>query len=140
MRYVDTSVLVAYLTPEAGSEAADMFMRSAGPPLAVSSWTEVELVSAMGLKIRTKQIKRTMAREVVDTYVRLIAPHLRHIAVEDINHSQAALLLDGWATSLRSADALHLAIAAANNADVYTFDSSMAAAGKTLGISAHLLA
>ncbi|TFW35813.1 type II toxin-antitoxin system VapC family toxin [Massilia horti] len=139
MRYVDTSVLVAYLTPEAGSEAADAFMRSAGSPLAISGWTEVELLSAIGLKIRTKQIELAMAHEVFDTYSRLVAPHLRRIAIEDVNHSQAALLLDGWATALRAADALHLAIAAAHDATVYTFDGGMAAAGKEFGIRAQLL-
>jgi predicted nucleic acid-binding protein len=31
MRYVDTSVLIAYLMPEAGSTLAEEFMLSAGP-------------------------------------------------------------------------------------------------------------
>jgi predicted nucleic acid-binding protein len=42
MRYVDTSVIIAYLTPEVHSPAAQAFMLSAGEPLAISSWTEVE--------------------------------------------------------------------------------------------------
>jgi predicted nucleic acid-binding protein len=139
MRYVDTSVLVAYLTPEAGSDAADAFMRSPGAPLAVSSWTEVELFSAMGLKIRTKQLDVTMAREVIDTYTRVVAPQLRHIPVEDLNHNQAAVLLDGWTTPLRAADALHLSIAAAHSAVIFTFDSVMAAAGEHFGIHTEVL-
>jgi uncharacterized protein with PIN domain len=47
MRYVDTSVLVAYLTPETNSSIAEAFMLSPGAPLAVSSLAEVELVSAL---------------------------------------------------------------------------------------------
>ena len=35
MRYLDTSVLLAFLLPEAGSRAA---------------WTEIELMSALGIK------------------------------------------------------------------------------------------
>lgn len=48
MRYVDTSVLIAYLTPEKA------FMLSVGEHLAISSWSELELLSALGVKLRTK--------------------------------------------------------------------------------------
>lgn len=50
MRYVDTSVLLAYLTPEIGSALAEAFMLSEGSALAISSWTELELWSALGVK------------------------------------------------------------------------------------------
>ena len=56
MRYLDTSVLLAFLVPEAGSNAAEALMTSEGAPLVVSSWSEVELMSALGVKIRTGQI------------------------------------------------------------------------------------
>ncbi len=47
MHYVDTSVLIAYLTPEVFSEQADRALRaSAYQPLSLSDWTETELVSA----------------------------------------------------------------------------------------------
>ena len=60
MRYVDTSVLIAYLTRETGSDVAEAFMRSQGEPLAISSWTEVELLSAFGLKVRTGSGEETV--------------------------------------------------------------------------------
>lgn len=139
MRYVDTSVLIAYLTPEAGSDVAEAFMLSTGEPLAVSSWTEVELLSALGVKIRTKQLTKVAANKVVDIYGRLVSPQLHRIAVEDADHRQAVILLEGWKTTLRAGDGLHLAIAAANGATVYTFDRGMADAGTALGISVRLL-
>jgi predicted nucleic acid-binding protein len=37
MRYVDTSVLLAYLTPDEGSATAEAFMMSVGAPLAIST-------------------------------------------------------------------------------------------------------
>lgn len=74
MRYVDTSVLIAYLTPGAGSAVAEAFMLSVGEPLAISSWSEVELLSALGVKVRTRQLSKTAANDVVDTYSRLVAP------------------------------------------------------------------
>jgi uncharacterized protein len=139
MRYVDTSVLIAYLTQETGSDVAEAFMRSQGEPLAISSWTEVELLSAFGLKIRTGQLTLADANEAVNAYSRLVSPHLHHIAVEDADHRSALLLLDGWRTTLRAADGLHLAIAAAHQARVFTFDRGMADAGLALGVAVELL-
>lgn len=139
MRYVDTSVLLAYLMSEADSAVAEAFMLSAGSPLAISSWTEVELLSALGVKVRTKRLSKAAADDVVDMYSRLVAPQLHRISVDDADHRQAVLLLDGWRTPLRAGDGLHLAIAVAHGATIYTLDHGMAHAGATLGIPVRLV-
>lgn len=140
MRYVDTSVLLAYLTQEAKSECAEAFIRSSGAPLGVSSWVEAELLSALGLKIRTGQLGRELAAEVYRTYRHDVAPHLRHLAVEEADQRNAAKLLEGWSTGLRAGDALHLAIAARQGAVVCTLERGLSAAAEGLGIQAILLA
>ena len=140
MRYVDTSVLVAYLTREAGSDIAETFMQSPGAKLAVSSWTELELLSAFGVKIRTRQLSRQNADDAIDAYSRLVAPQLHRIHVDDSDHRRAVMLLDGWKTALRAGDGLHLAVATAHNASVVTFDVGMAEAGAMLGVPVQLLA
>jgi predicted nucleic acid-binding protein len=134
MRYVDTSVLIAYLLPEANSAVAEAFMLSTGPPLAISSWTEAELLSALGIKVRTRQLNKSAAHDVVDTYSRSVAPYLHRIAVDDVDHRAAVSLLNGWRTGLRAGDGLHLAIAAAHGATIYTLDRGMALSGNILGI------
>jgi predicted nucleic acid-binding protein len=139
MRYVDTSVLIAYLTPEADSAVAKAFMLSVGEPLAISSWSELELLSALGVKLRTKQLIDAQAKDVIDVYMRLVSPQFRRLAVLDADHRNAALLLSGWQTALRAGDALHLAIAAGHGATVFTLDHGMALAGNILGISVNLL-
>lgn len=139
MRYVDTSVLIAYLMPEPASAAAEQFMLSAGEPLAISSWTEAELLSALGIKLRTGKLDMPAAGDVIDTYSRLVAPNFTRLAIDEADHRQAIALLEGWHTSLRSGDGLHLAIAAAHGATVYTLDRRIAAAGTTLGIPVTLL-
>ncbi|MDD5296969.1 MAG: type II toxin-antitoxin system VapC family toxin [Rhodocyclaceae bacterium] len=139
MRYVDTSVLVAYLTPETKSEAAEAFMRSPGEPLAISTWTEVELLSALGVKVRTGQLPRAGAEAVLDAYSHLVSPQLRHLPVDDSDHRRTLLLLNGWQTALKAGDGLHLAIAANRSATIYTLDRGLAAAAKTLGLAAKLL-
>ena len=83
MRYLDTSVLLAFLVPEVGSSAAEALMTSDG--------------------------------------------------------RQAVILLKGWRTALRAGDGLHLAIADAHRATIFTLDHGMAKAGATLGIAVRLL-
>lgn len=84
MRYVDTSVLLAYLMPEAESAVAEKFMLSAGEALAISSWTEVELLSALSVKVRTRQLTKTAANAVIETYGRLVAPAQRCIVLRSM--------------------------------------------------------
>lgn len=139
MRYLDTSVLLAFLVPEAGSGAAEALMTSNGDPLVVSSWSEVELMSAMGVKIRTGQIAEREAISAMGAYTRLVLPCLRRIQVVDADHRKAVELLKGWRTALRAGDGLHLAIADAHRATIFTFDQGMAKAGEALGIAVRLL-
>lgn len=139
MRYVDTSVLVAYLTPEPASAVAEEFMMSEGDPLAISSWTEVEFLSALELKLRRKELDRHQAQQVVDAYSRLVSPQLRRLDIDEADHRQALSLMIGWRTSLRGGDGLHLAIASANGATVHTLDRGMADAAVMLGIPVRVL-
>ena len=139
MRYLDTSILLAVLLPETGSDAAEMLMSSEGETLAVSSWTEVELLSALGVKLRTKQVTKREAQSAVDAYTYLVSPSLRILKINDADHQSAAALMKGWQTALRASDSLHLAIASAHGATVFTFDQAMAKAAATLGISVRLL-
>jgi predicted nucleic acid-binding protein len=114
-------------------------MLSAGEPLAISSWTEIELLSALGVKLRMKQLSLAQVHDVVDTYSELVAPQLHRVPVDDADHRQTVILLDGWRTALRAGDGLHLAIASAHGATVHTLDRGMASAGLVLGIPVRLL-
>lgn len=49
------------------------------------------------------------------------------------------MLLEGWKTGLRAGDSLHLAIALANGATLFTFDRGMTSFGATLGVPVTLL-
>lgn len=90
--------------------------------------------------MRTRQISKAAAQSVVNTYSRLVAPQLKRLPIEDADHRQTVILLDGWRTALRAGDGLHLAIAAAHGATVYTLDRGMASTGASLGIPVRLVA
>lgn len=139
MRYVDTSVLVSYLTPEPHSKIADAFMQSAGTLLAISSWTEVELYSALGIKLRTGQLNTVQLQDVLDNYQKQVSPQLYRLPALNQDHRLAKILITGWRTTLRAGDSLHLAIALAHNSTVYTLDRKLAIAGPKLGVPVILL-
>jgi hypothetical protein len=96
-------------------------------------------VSALGVKLRTRQITEREAHSAIDAYTRLVSPSLRRIKVDDEDHRKAVILLEGWRTALRAGYGLHLAIADAHRATIFTFDQGMAKAGATLGIAVRLL-
>lgn len=139
MRYVDTSVLIAFLLPESGSQLAERLMTSPGDALAYSSWTEVELLSALDIQVRRKLITRRAAKRVVDVFANLVAPALVRLAVSDNDHRMAAHILDGWQTSLRAGDALHLALVQEYQAELWTFDRIMAKAASHFGLRCHFM-
>jgi len=91
------------------------------------------------LKIRSGQLGRELATDVYRTYRQDVAPHLRQFPVTNADQRNAARLLEGWTTSLRAGDALHLAIAAGQGAVVCTLDRGLAAAAGALGLQAMLL-
>jgi len=97
MRYLDTSVLVAYLANEANSLVAETFLLSQGAPFAISTWVEVEFLSALSHKIRTRQLTKLVADGIVRKYRQSILPHFRLIPIADSDHVRAARLrgIDG---------------------------------------------
>ena len=62
MLYLDTSFLVPYFVSEESSDKVERFLQSVkGEELAVSTWTATEFVSALGLKVRTRQLDKPAA-------------------------------------------------------------------------------
>jgi uncharacterized protein len=136
MHYIDTSVLIAYLVPEKYSAQADLALRdSAHRPLALSAWTETELMSAFGIKCRTGQIEDSDRRKVLAQYEDL-RDHFVHLTVLDDDYRNAARLLQNWRLGLRAGDALHLAVSHRHACVILSLDERLVKAGQQLGISA----
>jgi predicted nucleic acid-binding protein len=112
MLYLDTCVLLALLTPEVHSPAASAFLEQAAETLAISPWSATELHSALALKVRTGALSATDADRVLEVFESSLAPGLLWLDLETDDFRNANACLRGWSTSLRAADALHLAIAA----------------------------
>ena len=107
--------------------------------MAVSSWCETELTSALGLKIRTSQLTAHQAEAVLFTYQNDMAPALEQFPLEERDLLNANGCLRGWSMALRAADALHLAIAAGRGATLCSLDRVLVGAAWGLGFEAYLI-
>lgn len=136
MHYVDTSVLIAYLVPEKYSDQADRSLRDpVHTPLALSAWTETELMSGLGIKCRTGQIEESDRRKALEQYERL-RDYFVHLQVLDDDCRNAARLLQNWRLGLRAGDALHLAVSQRHSCVVLSLDERLVKAGQQAGIAA----
>jgi predicted nucleic acid-binding protein len=138
MRYLDTSVVVAAITNEPDTKAAQ---RALGPgdDLAISDWTLTEVASALSIKQRTRSLTGRDRDQAAKAFEILVATSLMVLPVNRSEFVSAAAYLADPTTGLRAGDALHLAVLSAAGATLHTFDRSFAAAARKLGSAAVLV-
>lgn len=133
--YLDTSLLVALLTPEEHSERADAwFTHQPVGSLLISGWVATEISSALALKVRSKALTLDRRAAALAAWNALREASLLTLAVEDDHFEKAAQIADRYDLGLRGGDALHLAIARDAGCRLATFDKRMAKAALELGI------
>ncbi len=120
MAYLDTSVILPYYCPEKlSARAENIILHDAEPTISVL--TSVEITSALSRKIREKTIPAEAAEMIWDQfsfhwkngYYRILPVEIRH-------YSLAADYILQFKTSLRTLDALHLAVASDASLPVVT--------------------
>lgn len=135
MIYLDASLIVALLVPEAHSERADSwFARQATGSLFISGWVVTEVSSALSLKLRTEQLSLDRRAAALTAWNVLREASFLTLAVTDEHFEQAARIADRYDLGLRGGDALHLAIARDAGCRVATFDKRMSDAALQFGI------
>ena len=137
--YVDTSVLVACYCPERLSQAAERLVWRSDAA-AVSPLTEVELCSALSLKVRTGELDRDSAGRILALFrTHLRDSYYRIVPVGAREYSLACEWIGRFAVPLRTADALHLAAAFANGLTLLTADHDLARSARHFGVKYRLL-
>ncbi len=139
MIYVDTSVLAAFYVPEALSPRAERLLRAEVAP-AISDLTEVELLSALARKVRTREMSAAAGTRVAATFLSHVSAGLyTRLAVERAHFRLARDWLAGFTVPLRSLDAVHLALASQRAAKLVTADRELARAARALDVATQLL-
>jgi predicted nucleic acid-binding protein len=133
--YFDTSVLVAALTAEANTAQIQAWLvKQDQAALAISDWTVTEFSSALSLKLRSGKISLQERAKALAGFTQLTLNTLRKFSVSPENFHTAAGFADQYELGLRSGDAVHLAVCAANSAAICTLDKHILNAGTILGI------
>jgi len=136
MIYLDTSVVVALLTPEERSaHALDWFAQSR-EPLISSDWLITETHSALGIKQRHHGFSVEARQAAGEQFERLLQGGVELRSLDRDRFRQAAGLLQDPALGLRAGDALHLAVALHSRcSQLASFDGRMRQAAAALGLA-----
>jgi len=139
MAYIDTSVLAAYYCTEPLSTAAQRAIREDEAPT-ISPLVEVELCSAVALKVRRKELDVVAANRVLS----LFQLHLDNglyamVPIQAREYTLAREWVGRFTTPLRALDALHLAAAFTNNLSLLTCDKNLARCAREFGIEHQLI-
>ena len=140
MYYIDTSALLPYYREESASSVVELFFRALSDSPAVSWLTLVELDSALARWVRMGEQTEEDADRIHQSYSQHLSKGLYRVLALDVAHYQlSSLWLVQRRTALRSLDALHLAVAAHNNATLVTCDRALFGAATKLKIKCRFL-
>lgn len=140
MLYLDTSVLVAALTPERRTAYIQKWLaeKPGGVP-AISDWVVTEFSAALSIKVRTRQINAKQRADALSVFTSLVETNFSRVTITPREFSDAARYADQYTTGLRAGDALHLAVCARLGAPLVTLDKTLAKAATALGVRSELL-
>lgn len=132
--YLDASVLVALLTDDPLTARADALFRALAPVPIVSDFAAAEFASALGRRVRTGEIAVAHARMAFADLDRWSEAVAERIDLGPGDVSAAAGFLRRLDITLRTPDALNIALCRRVSATLATFDDKMAAVASTLGL------
>jgi uncharacterized protein len=131
--YLDTSVIVPFFLADPFVSRARAFLHTEPVGLLVSDFVSAEFASVIGRRVRMKLLSTDEARAAFsnfDTWVERATTRIEALAA-DIRTAEGILRrLD---LTLRTPDALNIAIAQRANAILATFDAKMAESAGILG-------
>ncbi|WP_119422650.1 type II toxin-antitoxin system VapC family toxin [Desertibaculum subflavum] len=133
--YLDASVLVALFTNDALSERADAFLRDAAPvTVLVSDFAGAELTSAIARRVRMAELSADDARIAFANFDAWSARAATRADMATADVAAASAFLRRLDLTLRTPDAINIAIAQRLGARLATFDLKMAVSATALGV------
>ncbi|WP_419828998.1 type II toxin-antitoxin system VapC family toxin [Methylobacterium sp.] len=132
--YLDASVLVALLTDDPLTARADTLFRALAPIPVVSDFAAAEFASALGRRVRTKEIDAERAKQAFADLDRWSEAVAERVDLVSSDVTTAAGFLRRLDITLRTPDALNIALCRRVAATLATFDDKMAAVARTLGV------
>jgi uncharacterized protein len=132
--YLDVNVIIPLFAVDLLSDRADKALRKLDDDLVVSDFCAAEFSSVIARRVRTRDLRAEEARTAFSNFDSWCARYTRRLEIDTIDVSGASSLMRRLDLSLRTPDALHLAMVHRTNCKLLTFDKSMASAAQGLGI------
>ena len=132
--YLDVNVIVPLFAVDLFSNRAEKALRNLDDDLVVSDFSAAEFSSVIARRVRTRDLRAEEARTAFSNFDSWCARYTRRVEIDTIDVSGASSLMRRLDLSIRTPDALHLAIVHRTNCKLLTFDKSMASAAQGLGI------
>lgn len=133
MLYLDTSVVLALFVREPVSESVGNWVASRRQPLAFSDWGLTECASALGIRLRRRELDTDSASRAYGAIMAFANESCEFIACAGHHQKEAQKLLARFDLPLRSGDALHLAISQHARAALVTSDKQLVAVARAIG-------
>lgn len=133
--YLDNSVVVPLLLPDALAERAEAFLFSRPTGLIVSDFISAEFASVVGIRLRSGKLTVRDARAALTNFDLWSGQRTLGAETTTSDIRAAESMLRRLDLTLRAPDAINLAIAQRMGANLATFDTKMAASANKLGIS-----
>jgi predicted nucleic acid-binding protein len=131
--YLDASVLVSLFANDTMTARAEAFLRTHPSGLIVSDFVAAEFASAIARKVRIQALTADDARAAFATFDAWTAEKSERVHTVAADVDLATALLRRLDLTLRTPDAINIAITQRIRAELLTFDRQMAADAKTLG-------
>lgn len=136
--YPDTCVLLPLFIEEQGSTVAQRmameFTKGGELPILVSDATRLEFIAVISRNVRTHLLTKEQAQQVITAFEHECENGFLTLPVQVADFRMAYDFIARLDTSLRTLDALHLAIAHTNKCTLLTADKQLAAAAAMLEV------
>ena len=133
--HLDTSVLVALFLDDPFAERADLALRGKSLPTFVSDLAGAEFCSAVARHFRMGELSAVAAQEAFADFDRWCEDMAGRAEVLPGDMQVARNLIRTLRFTLRTPDALHIAIAQRLGAELATFDDRMADCARAIGLT-----
>ena len=132
--YLDVNVVVPLFAIDPFNERAEKALRGLHDDLIVSNLSAAEFSAVIARRVRTRDLSAAEARTAFSNFDTWCARYTRPVEIDASDVAGATGLMRRLDLSLRTPDALHIAIAQRAGCRLLTFDRTMAAVARSLGI------
>jgi predicted nucleic acid-binding protein len=127
-------VIVPLFADDPLNNRAEKALRSADDAIVVSDFSAAEFSSVIARRVRTRELRPESARAAFSNFDSWCARNTEMIVIDQIDILVATSLMRRLDLSLRTPDAIHIAIIQRIDCNLLTFDRMMAIAARSVGI------